>query len=152
MAEAALRVGIELPAIRRFSLGDLSSCGPWLMPRLTAALELPEQRVGAWLRSMIDSNEHLFQWQPHSVALAEVQRVNGLADKPIVRERFVFAENPDDLTHVKEAAGFYDEFRRWAKSLGAEIILVEELSNVPHDLIKEKLGRIFERAQRFARV
>ena len=122
------------------------------MPRLTAALELPEQRVGAWLRSMIDSNEHLFQWQPHSVALAEVQRVNGLADKPIVRERFVFAENPDDLTHVKEAAGFYDEFRRWAKSLGAEIILVEELSNIPHDLIKEKLGRIFTREQKFARV
>jgi len=152
MAEAALRVGIELPAIRRFDLADLSTYGPWLLPRLVAALELPEQRVGGWLRSMIDSQEFLFLCQPHSVALAELQRANGLADKPIVRERFVMAENPDDLTHVKEAAGFYDEFRRWAKNVGAEILIVEEFSNVPHDLIKEKLGRIFTREQQFARV
>ena len=122
MAEAALqRVGVELPAIRRFDLADLPQAGPWLMPRLVTALELPEQRVAGWLRSMIDTNEHLFLWQPHSVALAELQRANGLADKPIVRERFVLAENPDDITHVKEAAAFYDEFKRWAKNIGAEI-------------------------------
>jgi hypothetical protein len=152
MNAVAQRVGIELPAIRRFELGDLSRHGGWLIPRLVTALELPEQRLGGWLRSMIDNNEHLFLTQEHSVALAEMQRANGLADKPIVRERFVLAENPEDVMHVKEAAGFYDEFHRWAKNLGAEIILVEELSNVPHDLIKEKLGRIFSRQQQFARV
>lgn len=153
MAEAALqRVGVELPAIRRFDLADLSSHGPWLMERLVTALELPEQRVGGWLRGMIDSSEFLFLYQSHSVALAEMQRANGLADKPIVRERFVLAENPDDITHVKEAAGFYDEFKRWAKGLGAEIIIVEEFSNVSHEMIKEKLGRIFTRQQQYARV
>ena len=152
MNAVAQRVGIELPAIRRFELGDLSRHGGWLIPRLVTALELPEQRLGGWLRSMIDNNEHLFLTQDHSVALAEMQRANGLADKPIVRERFVLAENPDDVEHVKEAAGFYDEFHRWAKNLGAEIILVEELTNVPHDMIKEKLGRIFSRQQQFARV
>lgn len=153
MAEVALqRVGVELPAIRRFDLADLPQAGPWLMPRLVTALELPEQRVAGWLRSMIDTNEHLFLWQPHSVALAELQRANGLADKPIVRERFVLAENPDDIMHVKEAAAFYDEFKRWAKNIGAEILIVEEFSNVPHDLIKEKLGRIFTREQQFARI
>jgi len=152
MTAAAQRVGIELPAISRFDLGDLSRHGAWLIPRLTTALELPEQRLGAWLRSMIDTNEHLFLQQEHSVALAEVQRANGLGDKPIVRERFVLCEDIDNPDHVKEAAGFYDEFARWAKNLGAEIILVEELSNVPHEVIKEKLGRIFVREQKFARV
>jgi hypothetical protein len=64
----------------------------------------------------------------------------------------VLAENPDDITHVREAAEFYTEFRRWAKNIGADIILIEELTNVPNELIKEKLGRIFMREQKFARV
>lgn len=152
MSAAAQRVGVELPAIRRFDLGDLSRHGAWLVPRLVAALELPEQRLGAWLRGMVDTNEHLFLTQDHSVALAEMQRANGLADKPIVRERFVLVEDIKNVEHIREAAGFYDEFRRWAKNLGAEIILVEELSNVPLEMIKEKLGRIFTRTQQFARV
>lgn len=151
-AELSSRVGIELPAISRFEIADLSRHGGWLIGRLVAALELPEQRLAGWLRSMIDSNEYLFLTQEHSVALAELQRANGLADKPIIRERFVLAENIDDPIHIKEAANFYDEFKRWAKNTGAEIILVEELTNVPHDMIKEKLGRLYERRQQFARV
>ena len=152
LAKTEARVGIELPAIRRFDLADLPRHGAWLVPRLVAALELPEQRLGGWLRSMIDTSDHLFLVQDHSVALAAIQNANGLADKPIVRERFVLAENPDDITHVREAAEFYTEFRRWAKNIGADIILIEELSNVPNELIKEKLGRIFMREQKFARV
>jgi len=152
MMLAPQRVGIEIPAIRRFELGDLSRHGGWLIPRLVTALELPEQRLGGWLRGMVDTNEHLFLTQDHSVALAEMQRANGLADKPIVRERFVLVEDPENKDHVAEAAGFYDEFKRWAKNLGAEIIIVEELTNVPHETIKEKLGRIFTRQQQFARV
>lgn len=146
------RVGIELPAIRRFDLADLSRHGAWLVPRLTAALDLPEQRLGGWLRGMIDSSDFLFLTQEHSAALAEMQRVNGLADKPIVRERFVLVEDIENKDHIKEAASFYTEFHRWAKNLGAEIILVEELSNVPHEMIKEKLGRIYTRQQQFARL
>lgn len=146
------RPGIELPAIRRFDLADLTRHGSWLVPRLTAALELPEQRLAGWLRGMIDSSDFLFLYQEHSAALAEMQRVNGLADKPVVRERFVLVEDTESAAHIKEAAGFYDEFARWAKNLGAEIILVEELSNVPHEMIKERLGRIYSRQQQFARV
>ena len=153
MAAVALeRPGIERPAISRFELGDLPRHGGWLIPRLVAALELPEQRLAGWLRSMIESNEYLFLVQEHSVALAEMQRANGLADKPIVRERFVLIEDIESAAQQKEAADFYDEFKRWAKNLGAEIIIVGELSNVPQDMIKDKLGRIFTRQQLFARV
>lgn len=149
---ALARVGIELPAIKRFDLADLSKHGIWLVPRLVAAMELPEQRLGGWLRSMIDSNDYLFLQQDHSVALAEVQRVNGLADRPVVRERFVLAQDRDNVVHQKEAAAFYDEFKRWAKGMGAEIVIVGELTDVPADMIKEKFGRIFTRTQQFARV
>jgi hypothetical protein len=146
------RVGVELPAIRRFDLGDLPRHGAWLVPRLTAALGLPEQRLGGWLRSMIDSSDYMFLVQEHSAGLAELQSANGLADKPVIKERFVLAEDPDDAEHVKEAAAFYTEMARWAKNVGAEIFLVEEMTNVPHEMIKEKLGRIYSRQQQFARV
>jgi hypothetical protein len=153
MAAVALeRPGIERPAISRFELGDLPRHGGWLIPRLVAALELPEQRLAGWLRSLIESNEHLFLVQEHSVALAEMQRANGLADKPIVRERFVLIEDIENAAQQKEAADFYDEFKRWAKNLSADIILVQELTNVPAEMIKEKLGRIYQRQQQFARV
>ena len=139
-------------AVSRFDFGDLSRHGKWLVPRLVQALGLPEQRLGGWIRSLIDNREFLFLSQEHSCALAEVALVNGLADKPVVRERFVFAEDIDNPDHIEEAALFYDEFRRWAKSLGAEIMLVEELSNVPDEMIKNKLGRVFIREQRFVRL
>jgi len=143
---------LELPAVRRFELADLTRHGAWLVPKLVTALEMPEQRLASWLRSLIDSSDFLFLAQEHSVALAELERANGLAGKPIVRERFVLAEDIENPEHVKEAAGFYDEFKRWAKNLGAEIIVVEETTNVPHDMIKERLGKIYTRQQQFARV
>ena len=140
------------PMLRRFDLADLSRHGKWLVPRLVQALELPEARLGGWLRSLIDSREFLFLTQDHSCGCAEVQLVNGLADKPVVRERFVFVEDINNKDHVTEAAAFYDEFLKWAKSLGADTLLVEELTDVPDSMIKDKLGRIFIREQRFARV
>jgi hypothetical protein len=32
------------------------------------------------------------------------------------------------------------------------VLIVEENTDIPHDMIKEKLGRIFSRQQQFARV
>ena len=142
----------QVPSIRRFDLGDLSTHGHWLVPRLTQALNLPEQRIGGWLRCLIDNKEFCFRVQEHSVGCAEVQLVNGLADKPVVRERFVYAEDIDNKAHVAEAAEFYDEFKRWASSLGAEVLIVQEQSDVPDEMIRQKLGRIFIREQRFARL
>jgi hypothetical protein len=151
-AAAAQRLGIELPAIQRFELADLSTHGPWLLPRLVAALQLPEQRIGGWLRSVIDSKDFMFLVQPHSAALAEMQPVNGLANKPIIRERFVLVEDVNNTAHVAEAAEFYPEFKRWAQNLGAEVIMVVEMTNVPQPLIEKKLGNILTRQELFVRV
>ena len=101
-----------------------------------------------WLKSLIYSNEYLFLYQEHGCACAQTVKEETLDGKPIVRERFVFAEEG----HTAEAASFYSEFLQWAKNQGVTTILVEEMTDVPHDMIKERLGRLFERKQIFARL
>jgi hypothetical protein len=96
----------------------------------------------------MESNEFLFLYQDHAVALATAARPHPLAPKPVVQEIFVLAEKE----HEAEAAVMYDEFARWARGLGIDTVVVEEMSDVPHDMIKEKLGRIFTRQQQFARL
>jgi hypothetical protein len=137
------------PATRRFEIADLQRHGGWIMRRLQKARPtLSEPQIMQWLRSVIYSNEHLFLYQEHGCALAQTVREETLDGRPMVRERFVFAEEG----HAEGAAEFYGHFLQWAKNQGVSIILVEEMTDVPHDAIKEKLGRLFERKQVFARV
>lgn len=143
---------IEQPAVDRFDFADLARHGKWLIPRLVQALDLPEQRLGGWIRSLIDNREFLFLSQEHSCALAELQLVNGLADRPVVRGRFVLAENIDVPEYVQEAAAFYDKIHRWAKDVGADTVLLPDLNDVPEDTIRDKFGRVFRSEQRFVRV
>jgi hypothetical protein len=137
------------PVTRRFEIADLFKHGGWILRRLQKARpSLSEAQLMQWLKSVIYSNEHLFLYQEHGCALAQTVREETLAGLPVVRERFVFAEEG----HAEAAADFYDHILQWAKNQGVVTIIVEEMTDVPHDLIKEKLGRLFERKQVFARV
>lgn len=139
--------------VRRFEVADLSRHGKWIMPRLLAAFpNLNERSAASWLQTIIYQNEYLFLYHDHGVALAQVISINALSAKPIVQEIVVWVEDRSNNDQVVSAADFYVEFARWAKHQGAETIIVEEMSDVPHDLIKDKLGRIFTRQQQFARV
>lgn len=131
-----------IPSIRRFSLADLNWCGSWLIPRLVEARKQPEQAIAGWLRSLIDSREHLFIAQQNSVALAEMWHTGGFRDPISVRERFVLANGEK---HVAEAEAFYDEFARWAKQLGADALYVLECSDVSPDVVRAKLGTLREK-------
>jgi hypothetical protein len=136
-------------ATRRFEIADLNKHGGWIIRRLQKARpSLSEPQIMQWLKSMIYSNEHLFLYQEHGCALAQTVREETLDGRPVVRERFVFAEEG----HTEAAAEFYGQFLQWAKNQQVTTIVVEEMTDVPHDLIKEKLGRLFERKQVFARV
>jgi hypothetical protein len=150
MAVAVLK-SKQVVETRRFSLADLSQHGKWILPRLLQALPHlgHERNAAGWLTSKVSSNEFLFLYQPNAVALAQVTYDETLDAKPLVRERFVWAQSPE---HVEAAANFYDDIAQWAKSLGASVIIVEESSDVPHEVVREKLGRIFTRQQQFARV
>lgn len=133
----------------RFGGADLSRHGGWIMRRLLKAYEHQSERsLAGWLRGIVSDNSSLFLCQEHAVALFQVLSVHSLEHKPWVWERFVFAEQG----YEKEAAEFYTEAERWAKAQGVEQIVVEQMSDCSHDLIKDKLGRLFTRQQIFARV
>ena len=153
MAEPALKLVSPAPVIRRFDTADLSRHGAWIMPRMMKAFpHLNERGVATFLQNIVYNNEYLILYHEHGVALAQSMSAHSLDAKPVVYERFVWVENPENKEQLAHAAGFYTEFLKWAKSQSADVIIVEENTDVPHDLIKEKLGRIFNRQQQFARV
>jgi hypothetical protein len=147
MAQPALK--LVQPEVRRFVLPDLDTHGHWLIPRLMAAYPQQSQRyfIG-WIRNLLYDNSFLFLFQDHGVALFQMTPVYSLTPPGVVMERFVFMKDG----HQDEGAEFYVEAMRWAKSLSAKEVLVEELSDVPHELIREKVGRILNREQHFVRV
>ena len=140
-------------SIRRFEEPDLNTHGGWVMKRLTERYPHHNERfMATFLRGLIYSNEYLFLYQDHSVCLAQMVRTKTLDAQPVVQELFVWAQDPDNALHTQEAANFYDRMIDWARGMGIDTILVEEDSDVPHEKIKERLGRIFTRDVKFARV
>ena len=135
--------------VRRFELGDLSKHGGWIVDRLLKAYPHRSQRdLMGWLRGILHSNDYLFLYQEHGCALATTARVHPLLPKPHVQEIFVFAEPG----HENSAAAFYENFARWAKHHDIDTVVVQEMSDVPHELVKEKLGRVFTKQITFARL
>ena len=148
-----LSVVNESPQIRRFDTADLTTHGAWLLPRMLQVFpHLNERGAATFLQNISFHNEYLFLFNEEGVALAQLLSGQPLDPKGIVLERFVWVRDPTDPAMQKRAAEFYAHIKRWANGLGAQAILVEESTDVPHEAIKEKLGRIFTRQQQFARV
>ena len=149
MPATALAEKPEISTLRRFALPDIDTHGAFLLTRLkTAYPHLNDRFILGWIRTLLYDNANLFLYQDHSVALFQLTNIYSLAPKPEIIERFVFCQEG----FQKEGGAFYAEVARWAKPQGVEKIWVEELSDVPHDTIKENIGRVFSRQQQFARV
>jgi hypothetical protein len=152
MAQAATLEKPEaapISTLRRFALPDIDTHGAWLLPRLTQQHpHLNDRFILGWIRTLLYDNANLFLYQDHSVALFQLTNIYSLAPKPEIIERFVFCQEG----FQKEGGAFYAEVARWAKPQGVEKIWVEEMSDCPHEIIKENIGRIFTRQQQFARV
>lgn len=141
------------PQVRRFELPDLDRHGGWLMARFLGAFpHLNARQAQGFLKGMVYSNEYLFLYQDHGCALAQVMSDHVLAGQPVIWERFVWIEDPEDAMQQEAASYFYEHIYKWAKRQGVETIIVEEMSDVPHELVKTRLGRVFVREQKFARV
>ena len=139
----------DVPLTRRFELPDLTRHS-WILPRLLKAWpHLQERQVAGFLTGIIYSPDYLFLYQEHGVALATLINSNLRSPVPVVHEIFVLAE---DEEHAPDAASFYDEFARWAKSQGAKVVVVEELTDVPHDLIAKKFKTVYETKQKHVKV
>ncbi len=144
---------MDATTVRRFDLVKLNSHGRWVLPRLMEVYpHLTERSAAGWLATLVNNNEFLFLETDDAVGLAQAVQAHMLQQKPIVQEHFVFCRERENKEHRTQAAGMYDRFAAWAKSLGAEILVVEERTDVPHELIKARLGRVFQRQVQFARV
>lgn len=151
---AAEKIEIAAPVTpRRFSVGDLTEHGPWLMPRLVKAYpHLNEHVVAGWLRSFIDSREHLFLYLPHAVGMAQLINTYSLNGKPVVVERFVWAQNRANPAHLDQAVSLYTDMAAWAKGLGVSILVFGDSSDVPRERINDKFGRIYQRTEQYVRL
>jgi len=139
--------------IRRFEEADLNTHGSWVMKRLIDRYPHHNERfMATFLRGLIYSNEYLFLFQDHSVCLAQMVRTKTLDAMPVVQELFVWAEDKDNALYCLEAANFYDRMLEWAKGLGVKQIIVEEDSDVSHEKIKERMGRVYSAQIQFVRL
>lgn len=140
-------------ASRRFDVPDLDRHGLWLIPRLKQQYpHLNERGLLSWIRNIVFVNDWHFICQGTAVALAQCVSAHTLNPKPIIQEHFVWVQDRENKEQLAAAACFYEDFARWAKHHGADVLTVGENSDVPPELIKEKLGRLFIRQQQFARV
>lgn len=156
MAEAALAEKFEVvepPFTRRFERPDIDRHAAWFIPRLLKSYpHLTERSIQTWLLNILNSNEFMFLFQDHAIALAQTVQY-GLRSEAIVEEQFVWCEDASNKEWLADAAYFYDHFYEWAKRKGLSTVVVEESSDVPHDAVREKLGkRLFERKLIFAKV
>lgn len=157
MAEAATKQEFILekdpPFVRRFELPDIDKHAAWFIPRLLKSYpHLTERSVRSWLLNILNSNEMLFLYMDHGIALAQAVQY-GLRPEPLVEEQFVWVENPKDAEQVADGAHFYSHFYQWAQRKDLSILVVEENSDIPHEMVREKLDkRLFERKLIFAKV
>jgi hypothetical protein len=144
----------DLPAVRRFELADITQHQNWLLPRLVKQYpHLTMRTASGFLHSILYSPEFHFCYGPHAAGLAQLERAHTLTARAIIREKFVWAQDPKDPQHLAEAAAFYDDFVAWGRRCDAEAMIVEEASDVPHEMVREKFDkRIFAREQKFVRL
>lgn len=155
MAEAAEKIEVREPApVRRFEIPDLSKHGPWLMKRFAVEFrDIHERQIAGYLRGLIESAEYMFLYQDHAVALAQLVHLPGFRMRRIVQERFVWVEDKADRDQLDAAADMYIHMKDFAKRRDAESIFVCENTDVPKNLIENRLGvRLFDTKITHARV
>lgn len=154
LAEKVEPVSIEpdFSTLRRFELPDMDRHAAWFTDRIRKAFEMNDRQLIGWLRTMVFSNEHLFLFQDHSVAMFQIMSAHTLQPQPVIYERFVFAEDKENAEHVAQASMFYVEAMKWGRHLGADAVIVEQRSDVPHEMIRERMGRLLTRQEVFYRL
>ena len=154
MTEAAQKIEYQAPEIRRFYIADLTEQGQWIMDRLLKAYPNQNQRsVIGWLNGVIDQNEFLCLHMPNAVCFAQRFSPDSLSGKLVVREIFVWCQDPENALQVQNAAEFYSRMVDWAKHQGIDKVIVCERSDVPIAAVRERFGgRLHEIKTMFARV
>lgn len=154
MPETAEVLELKVPQIRRFYTADLTEQGSWIMARLLKLFPNQNERsIIGWLNSVLDNNEFLCLYQPGCVCFAERMAPDRLSAKFVVREIFVWCEDPQDAQQQQNAAEFYPRMAEWAKFQNIEKMIICERSDVPVSLIRDKFeNRLHDFKTYFVRV
>jgi hypothetical protein len=149
----ATRVEPEPEQARRFFMPDLDRHAGWLLERMVQAYpHLNTQQAHGWLRSVLGSNEFMIVYLSCGVGLFQSWHPT-LAPQPVIKQHFVWAMDPNNRNQVKACAEIYVELVRWAKRMRiTKIIDVEMNTDLPIELVKQKLGRINSREQLYATI
>lgn len=156
-------------AHRRFVLPDLNDKGEWIVKRLRNPEEdMPkryahsqDREIFNFLRSVIDSPEFLFVRTDHAFILAQLMR-EPLMHNPVAKEWFVLCLKMDDINKPEEekaqinpqdeAAYLYSVMFEWAKHSSAEELRIENYTDVPRDMVKARLGKLFAREMIYSKL
>lgn len=138
---------------RRFELPDLDRHAAWFMPRFLQNFpHLNERAAIGFLRGTIYHNEFKFMFQEKGVALFQMMGAHSLDATQVVWERFVWVADPENKQQQEAAAFFYKDALQWCKFKSVDIMMVEQNTDVAHDLIKQQIGRVYATEQKYARV
>lgn len=139
--------------VRRFERPDIDKHAEWFIPRLLKSFpHLNDRSAYTWLLNILTSNEFMFLYLDNGIALAQAVQY-GLRAEAVVEEQFVWVKDPLDKDMQIDAAVVYTHFYEWARRKGLSVVIVEENSDVPHEMIAKTLDkRLFERKQIFAKV
>ncbi len=140
---------VSIVTPRRFGMADLNDMGPWLIDRLQKKFpHLHTRMLSGWLSGAMGSNEFLFLRTDNACGMAALIN-EPMSAAPVIREVFVLSRNGD----LNEASAFYPAFRRWAKQIGASDMVIEQFSDVPHEIVRDVVGsRVLVRETMFVRV
>lgn len=132
---------------RRVFIPDLQKVGLWLLPRLRETYpEYGDQEFLTWLRGCAMSDTFLFVQTDHAVALAQTQR-DALCRKPTAKEVFVLCDG--HAGDEDEGSYLYTVMARWAREIGADEMWIEECTDVPREMIRARLGKLYSRDTMF---
>ena len=138
---------------RRFDLPDLDRHAAWFMPRfLKNYPHLNERAAIGFLRGVIYHNEFKFMFQEKGAALFQMMGAHSLDATQVVWERFVWVADPENKAYTDAAAFFYKDALQWCKFKSVDIMMVEQNTDVPHEMIRQQIGRLYATEQKFARV
>jgi hypothetical protein len=137
---------------RNFVLPDWTDTRNWLLPRLKVKWpHLQDIQIDGWIRSIIDGRDFMLIRTDNAVACAQMVK-DSLSPVPEVVEKFVIAKNRENADHIEECMHLYGDMIRWAKNVGARDFTIEQFTDVKHEVIAAKFGRVFERETKFLRV
>ena len=153
MSDAAQKIEVELPFIRRYQTADIMKQAHWLFPRLARLFpHMSREAHYTWLLNMLNSNDCIPLYHECGFALAMMMS-EPMRPNAYVEEVFVYLQDAAQPEQQIVGAHFYNHFYSWTTQRGIKTLFIEKNTDVSRKSILEVTGsRVFESNQAYMRV